>query len=279
MCLNPINMKMKSPVFTPLSKTKSRLFSSLSQRKMRRRHGLFTAEGLKSVEDLCVSRATFRLVAIIVSSPETLYDTDSRYRSFIDNLVHSHPGFSDYFKVSFAEMRSLSSLSTPGDIMAVFEIPEEESELSDLENGLYLMLDGIQDPGNLGTIIRTAHWFGIKRIFASRDTADIYNPKTVQSTMGSLSAVKVIYTDLPALADSNPDLPVIGLLLEGNDIFRTPLPSAGFIAMGNEGNGLSESMRKRVRLPLTIPPRDLSDHAESLNVAVATAITLAQFVE
>ena len=135
----------------------------------------------------------------------------------------------------------------------------------------------IQDPGNLGTIMRTAHWFGIDRIYASRDTVDIFNPKTVQSTMGSLGRVEIVYCDLGELMDKNPDMPVYGTLLDGKNIYKATLGEHGFIIMGNEGKGISESLRKRITSPLLIPPYDYSNHSESLNVAIATAVTLSQF--
>ena len=145
-----------------------------------------------------------------------------------------------------------------------------------LEGRRYLILDGVQDPGNLGTIIRTCHWFGITTIFASLDTVDIYNPKTVQATMGSLGKVRVLYRDLEEIIASNPGVPVYGTLLEGESLYRVHPDRRGFIVMGNEGNGISENIRKLVDNPVTIPPYG-HDHGESLNVAVATAITVAWF--
>ncbi|MBD5328708.1 MAG: RNA methyltransferase [Bacteroides sp.] len=254
-----------------LSKSKLSLYSGLSSRKQRLKSGLFIVEGEKGVAD---TLGGFQLEAIIYKEgfaptlldlsklPEAkVYTTDSR------------------------GMDKISSLSTSSNIAAVYRLPEEalgkRSERSGrskrVEDGLYLILDGVQDPGNLGTIIRTAHWFGIRRIFASTDTADIFNPKTIQSTMGSLAKVEVEYCDLGELIDSNPDLPVYGLLLEGENIYKASLEEKGFILMGNEGKGISQELRNHVTSPLLIPPYNADDHSESLNVAIATGITLAEF--
>ena len=141
-----------------------------------------------------------------------------------------------------------------------------------------IALDGIQDPGNLGTIIRIADWFGIDTIYCSPDTADAYAPKVVQATMGSLARVHIIYTDLPALLDAlPPTYPVYGTLLDGQDIYAQQLTPEGIIVMGNEGNGISAPVRQRVNRPLLIPCFRQGDSAESLNVAVATAITCSEF--
>jgi TrmH family RNA methyltransferase len=136
----------------------------------------------------------------------------------------------------------------------------------------------VQDPGNLGTIIRIADWFGIDTIYCSEDTADAYNPKVVQATMGSLAHVHIIYTDLLQLFDKLPkDFPVYGTLLDGNDIYQQPLSEHGIIVMGNEGNGISEAVRQRVTHRLLIPNFHQGPSAESLNVAIATAITCSEF--
>ena len=144
---------------------------------------------------------------------------------------------------------------------------------------LSLALDGIQDPGNLGTIIRMADWFGIDHIICSEDTVDAWNPKVIQATMGSIARVRIIYQDLNELIDSlPPDFPVYGTLLDGNDLYAEKLTPHGLIVMGNEGNGISEEIRKKINRRLLIPhfPEDRAT-ADSLNVAIATAITCAEF--
>lgn len=242
-----------------LSKSKCSLFASLAQSKMRRRHSLFIAEGRKAVADLMRS---FRTEAVVVSC------TAAQDVSFDGVPV---------YEATEADIKRISNLTTPPDIIGVFRMPETMDGILKINSGkLYLMLDGVQDPGNLGTIIRTCHWFGVFDILASRDTVDCYNPKTVQATMGSLGSVRVTYCDLVSVFDSFPDMPVYGLLLDGNDIFNAQLSDNGFIVMGNEGNGISLPVREKVTSPLLIPPA-APDHGESLNVAIATAVTLAQF--
>lgn len=247
-----------------LSKTKASLYATLSSKKMRLKHGLFMAEGEKCVLDT--------LGAFI---PECLIATPE--------WIEAHPELSKnpgmpVFTASPSQIKKISSLSTPAEVMAVFKLPESDNSLPVINpEELYLLLDGIQDPGNLGTIIRTADWFGITKIFASPDTANIYNPKTVQSTMGSLKRVKIIYTPLKPLISSHPDMPVYGMVLNGKDIYKSHLTANGFIIMGNEGKGISADLLPLVSDPLLIPPYREEAHGESLNVAIATAITLSQF--
>ena len=199
-------------------------------------------------------------------------------------------------EISDEELRRLSFLQHPQQVLATFPIPASptlnsqlstvnyqlstlNSQLSTLNSQLSLALDGIQDPGNLGTIIRIADWFGIETIFCSPDTADAYAPKVVQATMGSLARVKIVYQDLATLIDALPaDFPVYGTLLDGNDIYAEPLTPHGLIVMGNEGNGISAEIAQKINRRLLIPnfPADRPT-ADSLNVAIATAITCAEF--
>lgn len=250
-----------------ISKSKINLFSSLGQVKMRRRYGLFAAEGIKSVSD---SLPHFELESLIIlkgTNHETLPFDLSR-DDIKDKVVEA----------DMSVMKKLSTLSTPSDVMAVFHIPNDDEQCLKVDqNSLYLILDGVRDPGNMGTIIRTAHWFGIKKIFASIDCVDVYNPKTVQSTMGSLGVVDTVYCDLEDLIDANPGMPVYGTLLDGENIYEAKLGDTGFIVMGNEGKGLTERIKRKVTDKLLIPPYDASNHSESLNVAVATAVVLALF--
>lgn len=244
-----------------LSKIKQTLYGNLRTVKMRRRHGLFTAEGLKAVADL----SSHFIGEAIIITPEAECD---------DILTRS---FSNVYETSPCEMKAMSSFSTPSPVMGVFRIPEKQENVPEIdEEEFYLLLDGVRDPGNLGTIIRTCHWFGIKKILASYDTVDCYNPKTVQATMGSLGAVIVEYCDLPKLIRNHPGMPVYGTLLEGENIFEVETERRGFLVMGNEGTGISENVRKLITKSLNIPPAT-TDHGESLNVAVATAVALTQF--
>lgn len=241
-----------------LSKAKLSVYSSLSSAKMRRRHGLFIAEGEKAVAD---TLGSFEAVSVVKLRGAALgFD----------------PGKADVFETGEPEMKKISNLVTPSDVAGIFRLPEEEISLSADTGSLYLMLDGVRDPGNLGTILRTCHWFGVRTIFASCDSADVFNPKVVQATMGSLGHVKVIYCDLEEVIAANPGMPVYGTLLEGENIYQAPLSQGGFIVMGNEGKGISDQVKALLTRPLNIPPAS-SDHGESLNVAIATAVALSQF--
>lgn len=245
-----------------LSKSKTGIYAQLSRRKIRERNGLFIVEGYKSVADTIDS---FQIEAIIItegsSVPAAWHDKAPIYEAYAQQIS------------------KISSLSTPPDVIAVYHIPERFYDRLPApdKSKLYLVLDGVQDPGNLGTIVRTAHWFGIDRIYASRDTADIFNPKTVQSTMGSLGKVDIVYCELYDLLKDNPEMPVFGTLLDGKNIYEAPLTEHGFIIMGNEGKGITEPIRKLITSPLLIPPYDSKNHSESLNVAIATAVVLSQF--
>lgn len=166
-------------------------------------------------------------------------------------------------------MAKISTLQAPQGILALVNIPEaQELDISLLRNKFSLVLDDVQDPGNLGTIIRTADWFGIDQIICSAQTVEVYNPKTVQSTMGSLARMKIAYADLTAFLTDTP-LPVFGALLDGNSIYEMNWGNEGLILLGNEGHGISESLIKKITIPVTIPR---IGQAESLNVAISAAI-------
>ena len=237
-----------------ISKTQIKLIKSLQQKKYRDEAGLFVAEGEKCVEEL---RKGFELVHF--------------YREG-ENATRT-------------EIEQLSGLRTPQGVIGVFKKSEYSEKSEYPENSdLLLVLDGIQDPGNLGTIIRTCDWFGVRTILCSPDTADCYNPKVVQATMGALARVHVHYLDLPSFL-KNTTLPVYGTLLDGRDMYEAlkseggkDLKKEGIIIMGNEGNGISQAVRPFITRPLRIPsyPKD-AETSESLNVAIATAIVLAEF--
>ena len=187
-------------------------------------------------------------------------------------------------EASEKEMSQISQLQTPPDVLAVFAVPDEQISVAQClvlaKSELVLVLDEVQDPGNLGTIIRTADWFGVRHIVCSSATADVFNGKVVQATMGSLARVQVHYTDLePFLRDAvRSSIPVYGTLLDGENIYSRPLSSSGILMMGNEGKGISDSLRRYITDSLLIPSFPTgSPTAESLNVAVATAVVLAEF--
>ena len=244
-----------------ISKNQIKYIRQLEQKKFRKREKCFVAEGPKVVGDLMQQY-----------QPKAIFATDEWTKE-----VESFD-YSKLTTVSPDELRRISFLQTPQQVLALFPIPEQTSYLSPLTSHLYLALDSVQDPGNLGTIIRIADWFGIDTIYCSEDTADAYNPKVVQATMGSLAHVHIIYTDLLQLFDKLPkNYPVYGTLLDGNDIYQQPLSEHGIIVMGNEGNGISEAIRQHVTHRLLIPNFHQGPSAESLNVAIATAITCSEF--
>ncbi len=238
-----------------ISKNQIKLIRSLELKKNRKREGLFVAEGPKVVGDLL--QAGYQ--------PRMIFSTKER---------------PDAELITEEELHKISFLQHPQEVLTVFEIPPTINyKLLTINSKLSLALDGIQDPGNLGTIIRIADWFGISVIFCSMETADAYNPKVVQATMGSLAHVQVIYTDLSELFKNLPSsYPIYGTLLDGENIYEQELTHEGIIVMGNEGNGISPEIRQLVNRRLLIPDFHTDGlRAESLNVAIATAITCSEF--
>ncbi|MGN1254118.1 MAG: RNA methyltransferase [Prevotella sp.] len=254
-----------------ISKAKLKLIHSLENKKGRRESSLFVAEGPKVVGDL-LSRFPLKLIVAV--------------DEWIQTNRHDL-GDAEVIAVTDDELRKASLLQHPQQVLALFELPQEKAEtedalssvLSDDNRKLSLALDSVQDPGNLGTIIRIADWFGIEDIFCSQTTVDAYSPKVIQATMGSIARVRVHYTDLAQLIHSLPsDYPVYGTLLDGEDIYSQELTQGGLIVMGNEGNGISPAIRPLINHRLLIPnyPKGRAT-ADSLNVAIATAITCAEF--
>ena len=250
-----------------LSKNKQKLIRSLDRKKNRDAEGLFLAEGPKLVTELL---AHFRC-RLLVGEPAVL-----------SKVLFEANAVAERVEVTAEELARVSLQRAPQGVLAVFEKPQPvavHSLLPVAGRSLCLALDGVQDPGNVGTIVRIADWWGIEHVICSHDTADVFAPKTVQSTMGALGRVGVHYTDLPAWLDALPaGTPVYGTLLDGDNLYDSELTPHGIIVMGNEGNGLSSAVRERVSHRLLIPsfPPDRPT-SESLNVAVATAVTCAEF--
>jgi TrmH family RNA methyltransferase len=237
-----------------LSKNQIKLISSLQQKKHRFANQLFFAEGVKVIQELV--KSNFEL--------EHLYTTKE---DFDDVVPHKRSIISEN------ELHKISALSTPNTCLAVFKIPAERKII---ESGLVIALDSIRDPGNLGTILRLCDWFGIQQLVCSKETVDIYNPKVVQATMGSIARVNVNYIDLDAFL-TNTKLPVFGTFMDSENIYKTTLPQEGIIVMGNEANGISENIEQLIDKRLTIPRFGDLQITESLNVATATAIILSEF--
>jgi len=237
-----------------VSKNQIKLITSLQQKKYRFANKLFFAEGVKVIQELVQSN--FEL--------EHLYTTQNDFEEVSDvkkTLIHE------------SDLKKISALSTPNSCLAVFKIPTEKIIN---ESGLILALDSIRDPGNLGTILRLCDWFGVNQLLCSKETVDIYNPKVVQATMGSIARVNVNYVDLDAFI-VQAKLPVFGTFMDGNNIYKSILPQEGIIVMGNEANGISEELEKLIKNRLTIPRFGNLQKTESLNVATATAIILSEF--
>ena len=253
-----------------LSVEKRKFFGSLARGKGRREHGLFTVEGARGVGEMlqaggCRARA-------LIATAEWL---DSR-----KDIAGT--GDFEVYRASKVDMERLSALKSSQEVVAVFELPLwEEPSAAELLASLTLALDDVQDPGNLGTIIRLADWWGVRHIVTSAATADCFNPKVVQSCMGALGRVRVVKTE--SLADflkraRQAGVEVYGTFMNGENVYAAALSTPGVIVMGNEGNGISREVEALTTRRLTIPsfpPR--GSHVESLNVATAAAIVLGQF--
>lgn len=241
---------------------------SLGTVKGRREHGCFVVERTKIVLEMLAGR--FALKRLIATAK---WYEEHRGTVADDSLC---------VQASPAQMERMSSLSTAPDVMAVFGLPDENGAVRLDPAKLYLALDRIQDPGNLGTIVRMADWFGVDTVLASHDSVDVFNPKTLMATMGSAARVRVVYTDLAATLKEAADTGVAlwGTFMDGQSIYGLDdgTPPAGIVVMGNEGRGISEPvsrlLNRRISIP-TYPPGHTS--AESLNVAMATSIILAEF--
>lgn len=245
-----------------ISKSRIKYIRSLEQRKVRRTEGVFLAEGPKLVGDL-------------------LPYFHCRYLTATSEWLASHPEAEtdELAEASDEELSRASLLKTPQYVLAVFEQRKEADHREEPRHTLCLALDDVQDPGNVGTILRIADWFGIEHVFCSAGTADVYSPKVVQATMGAIARVHVHYTDLPQLINSlGSGVPVYGTFLDGHDIYTQQLSATGLIVMGNEGNGISRDVSSLITRRLLIPNYPAGRHtSESLNVAVATAVVCAEF--
>ena len=246
-----------------ISKNKIKYIQSLKIRKFRDLHGTFVAEGEKLVFDLLQSCKCRYLAGL----PDILRKMN----------LHAADA-EEIAEATTEDLNRASHLKTPSSIIAVFYQPNHDMETVDFSRNLHLVLDGVQDPGNLGTIVRLADWFGIENIICSMDTADIFNPKTVQATMGAIANVKVFHTDLFPFLSSQGKIPIYGTFLEGENIYEEKLSENGFIVMGNEGKGISREIESLVTNKLLIPSFSTgSQTSESLNVAAATAIVCSEF--
>lgn len=237
-----------------VSKNQIKLISSLHQKKYRIAHQLFIAEGVKGINELLQSN--FEL--------EHLYVTIDEFKSV---------STTQKTVISDADLKKISALTTPNTCLAVFKIPKEKPVLN---KGLIVALDTIRDPGNMGTILRLCDWFGINQVVCSKETVDLYNPKVVQATMGSIARVNVNYLNLKDFLETT-SLPIYGTFMDGEDLYNSEITNEGIIILGNEANGISKQIEELVTKRITIPRFGNLQQTESLNVATATAIVLSEF--
>jgi RNA methyltransferase, TrmH family len=235
-----------------LSKSQIKLITSLKQKKYRQQNGLFVVEGDKTIKELLQS--SWQLYALYTT--ET-FNIDAK----VENLITE------------TELKRISFLTTPNKALAVFKIPTEKPIKKE---GLIVALDDVRDPGNLGTIIRLCDWFGIKSLVCSNATTDCFNPKVIQATMGSITRVNINYVDLINFLNET-KMPIYGAFMEGENVYQTNLKDEGILVMGNEANGISESIEAIITNKISIPRFGDLQAAESLNVATATSILLSEF--
>ncbi|HXB10717.1 MAG TPA: RNA methyltransferase [Bacteroidia bacterium] len=250
-----------------LSKAEIKLIRSLQLKKHRVEEGLFVAEGKKMVEELLKSPIEITQVYVC----NDYQDMDDILLDLQDEKKY------DLLEVSREELEKISSLTTPQGILALCKIPAEGQVLPDFAKELVLVLDDIRDPGNMGTILRIADWFGIRHIYCSAESVDVYNPKVIQASMGSIVKLQVHYTDLiTMLNEAGEGIPVYGAVLNGKSIYEENLRPNGLLVIGNESTGISEDVFKFITKPISIPIYN-TNGPESLNAGVATAILCAEF--
>jgi len=235
-----------------LSKNHIKLITSLSQKKYRQKHKLFVVEGVKVVHEFLNSSYELEIV----------FSTDTDFSS-TDKFI----------EVTDQELKKISSLKNPNKVLAIFKIP---NQINPIMGGLILALDSINDPGNLGTIIRLCDWFGIEQLVCSNETVDCFNSKVVQASMGSLTRVAVSYLDLKKYLQ-NASVPIFVADMDGLDVYKTKLPDSAVLVLGNEANGISDEIKQLVTTKITIPRYGAFQQTESLNVATASAILLSEF--
>ncbi len=241
-----------------VSKSQISFIKSLHQKKYRKENGIFIIEGIKSIQEFILSNYQIHSIYYL-----------EQYHAALTAL----PTNIKLFEVNNAELDKISTLQTPQGILALVHIPKAAVLKPEaLKNTFTLVLDGVQDPGNMGTIIRTADWFGFKQIICSADCVEVYNPKTVQATMGSLSRTNIFYEELPQVL-KDIQIPIFGAVLDGKSLYKTDWGKEGLVILGNEGQGISAPVMKLITNRVTIPR---IGGAESLNVAISAAILCAE---
>lgn len=252
-----------------LSKNKIKFINSLKKKKYRNESGLFLAEGAKLVNEILSSGFQ---VPLICATPEWMNSSKLKDQANIKELI----------SITQRELNRISTQKNPNQVLAVVEQPAHKMVEEELTSNLSIILDAVNDPGNLGSIIRIGDWFGIYNLICSHSTVDVYNPKVIQSTMGSICRVKVHYRDLEEVLSKYhniTDFNIYGSFLRGDNIYKTELSDKGFIVMGNEAHGISKELTPYIHNRLYIPnyAGKSGYEAESLNVSVATGIICAEF--
>lgn len=248
-----------------LGKNKIKLLRSLQQKKYRKKYNLFYVEGIKNTREILKSGWE---VMEIIGTPQLLQQVENIKKGITNSTIT--PG----------EYKKISGLKTPPDIMVVCKIPELAVDPGAIENSLNLVLDSVTDPGNLGTIIRTAHWFGIQNIICSLSCVDVFNPKVVQSAMGSITHINIIYTNLIPFLEKQKSKghAIYGAFLKGTSLYQTQLSKKGFLVLGNESNGISSDVEETITQKLHIPQfTNSTDNMDSLNVSIACAVFCSEF--
>jgi TrmH family RNA methyltransferase len=250
-----------------VSKSKMNFIISLQKKKVREEEKLYIIEGDKLVKEFLMAKVD---VKTLIAKPEFLNSLP---------LVHKQ-GIGEVILASYDELKKMSTFRTPQNALAVIQMPEVSSDQVDLEKSLTVALDCVQDPGNLGTIIRSAAWFGIKNIYCSNDCVDVYNPKVIQATMGAILHVNVFYTDLRSLFEitSKNKIRIFGALIEGESIYSYKLENHGIILLGNESKGISEELMPYITDMIMIPKLANSKSGiDSLNVSMAASVIFSEF--
>jgi TrmH family RNA methyltransferase len=250
-------------MITRISKNKLKLIKSLARKKERDRNGLFIVEGEKMVQDYIQYNDNVEFLAAL---PE-----------WLDMNPDAHVERSKVFEISINELKSASSLDTPNKVLLVAKKPDPEIDYMKIKDELIFMYEHIQDPGNMGTIIRTAAWFGINTIICSPGTVDIFNPKVVQATMGTLWHVNVFYEELDRVLEKFKEKPVYATSMKGENIYHAGLDNTGIVVFGNEAKGLSDHIMGKADVKIHIPSFSANKNVDSLNVAISTGIVASEF--
>jgi RNA methyltransferase, TrmH family len=251
-----------------ISKNKAKFIISLQNKKVRDEERLFIIEGDKLVKEFLIAKIPLKT---LIAKPEFLSALPVDLTKFVDNIE----------KVTYEELKQISTLKTPHNALAVVPIPEREMNTSEVLSQLCVALDFVQDPGNLGTIIRAAAWFGLKNIICSENCVDVFNPKVIQASMGAILHVNVYYSDLEklvVLANKN-KIPVFGTMLEGESIYEHKLDNKGIILLGNESKGISDRLIPYITEKIMIPKfsKEL-EGIDSLNVGMSASIVFSEFL-